>query len=46
MAILKAKYYLKELTTLSVGDYVTHIDHIGRFGGKKNSSRKQNTGSY
>jgi len=25
---------LKELTTLSVGDYVTHIDHgIGRFGG-------------
>lgn len=25
---------LKELTTLSVGDYVTHIDHgIGKFGG-------------
>jgi transcription-repair coupling factor (superfamily II helicase) len=25
---------LKEITTLSVGDYVTHIDHgIGRFGG-------------
>jgi transcription-repair coupling factor (superfamily II helicase) len=33
------------LTTLSVGDYVTHIDHgIGRFGGlQKNSSRRQNT---
>jgi transcription-repair coupling factor (superfamily II helicase) len=30
----KKEYYLKELTTLSVGDYVTHIDHgIGRFGG-------------
>jgi transcription-repair coupling factor (superfamily II helicase) len=30
----KTKYHFKELTTLSVGDYVTHIDHgIGRFGG-------------
>jgi transcription-repair coupling factor (superfamily II helicase) len=30
----KAKHYSKELTTLAVGDYVTHIDHgIGRFGG-------------
>jgi transcription-repair coupling factor (superfamily II helicase) len=39
---------LKELTTLSVGDYVTHIDHgIGRFGGlQKNTGREQNTGSY
>jgi transcription-repair coupling factor (superfamily II helicase) len=30
----KQNITLKELTTLSVGDYVTHIDHgIGRFGG-------------
>ena len=30
----KSNITLKELTTLSVGDYVTHIDHgIGRFGG-------------
>ncbi|OCB77265.1 transcription-repair coupling factor [Flavobacterium crassostreae] len=30
----KQNISLKELTTLSVGDYVTHIDHgIGRFGG-------------
>ncbi|SEA83665.1 transcription-repair coupling factor [Flavobacterium gillisiae] len=30
----KQNVTLKELTTLSVGDYVTHIDHgIGRFGG-------------
>jgi transcription-repair coupling factor (superfamily II helicase) len=29
----KQKHY-SELTTLAVGDYVTHIDHgIGRFGG-------------
>jgi transcription-repair coupling factor (superfamily II helicase) len=35
-AIRKTEYYFKELTTLSVGDYVTHIDHgIGRFGGYK-----------
>jgi transcription-repair coupling factor (superfamily II helicase) len=34
IAIRKAKHYSKELTTLAVGDYVTHIDHgIGRFGG-------------
>jgi transcription-repair coupling factor (superfamily II helicase) len=34
MAIKKQNITLKELTTLSVGDYVTHIDHgIGRFGG-------------
>ena len=32
----KQNITLKELTTLSVGDYVTHIDHgIGRFGGLK-----------
>jgi transcription-repair coupling factor (superfamily II helicase) len=31
-AIRKAKYHFKELTTLSVGDYVTHIHGIG-FGG-------------
>jgi transcription-repair coupling factor (superfamily II helicase) len=43
-AIRKTEY-LKELTTLSVGDYVTHIDHgIGRFGGlQKNTGREQNT---
>jgi transcription-repair coupling factor (superfamily II helicase) len=30
----KQNITLKELTTLTVGDYVTHIDHgIGRFGG-------------
>jgi len=30
----KQNITLKELTTLSVGDYVTHIDHgIGKFGG-------------
>ena len=30
----KQNITLKELTTLAVGDYVTHIDHgIGRFGG-------------
>jgi transcription-repair coupling factor (superfamily II helicase) len=30
----KQNLTLKELTTLSVGDYVTHIDHgIGKFGG-------------
>ncbi|MEZ7515713.1 transcription-repair coupling factor [Flavobacterium frigidarium] len=30
----KQNITLKELTTLSIGDYVTHIDHgIGRFGG-------------
>lgn len=30
----KQSITLKELTTLSVGDYVTHIDHgIGKFGG-------------
>ena len=30
----KSNITLKELTTLSVGDYVTHIDHgIGKFGG-------------
>jgi transcription-repair coupling factor (superfamily II helicase) len=30
----KTEYHFKKLTTLSVGDYVTHIDHgIGRFGG-------------
>jgi transcription-repair coupling factor (superfamily II helicase) len=47
-AIRKTEYHLKELTTLSVGDYVTHIDHgIGRFGGlQKNTGREQNTGSY
>lgn len=32
----KQNITLKELTNLSVGDYVTHIDHgIGRFGGLK-----------
>jgi transcription-repair coupling factor (superfamily II helicase) len=47
-AIRKTEYHFKELTTLSVGDYVTHIDHgIGRFGGlQKNTGREQNTGSY
>jgi len=30
----KQAYTLKELTSLNIGDYVTHIDHgIGRFGG-------------
>jgi transcription-repair coupling factor (superfamily II helicase) len=30
----KNKIHYSELTTLAVGDYVTHIDHgIGRFGG-------------
>jgi transcription-repair coupling factor (superfamily II helicase) len=29
----KNKYHFKELTTLSVGDYVTHIDHGIGFGG-------------
>ena len=30
----KANHNPKELTSLSVGDYVTHIDHgIGKFGG-------------
>ena len=35
MGIRKSKTItLKELTSLSVGDYVTHIDHgIGKFGG-------------
>jgi transcription-repair coupling factor (superfamily II helicase) len=43
----KQNITLKELTTLSVGDYVTHIDHgIGRFGVAKNTGREQNTGSY
>jgi transcription-repair coupling factor (superfamily II helicase) len=38
----KQNITLKELTTLSVGDYVTHDHGIGRFGGlqKKKSKAK------
>ena len=44
----KQNITLKELTTLSVGDYVTHIDHgIGRFGGlQKIQVEGKNAGNY
>jgi transcription-repair coupling factor (superfamily II helicase) len=50
-AIRKQNITLKELTTLSVGDYVTHIDHgIGRFGGlqkyKSKAKHKKPSSSF